>query len=371
MYDCHFGDCFNIDKGEGVSLLVDYGIHTGSKLNFSMHPTTMYYNILQDFDDNQDFLLTHYHADHYGGATWMAQNTNFQFRNVYIPDIWSEAEYVPAICLTLLKGEITKSYIEKRMTLIDFLKAICDIEGKIYFVERGTEIQNYYKALWPSNDFIKKESAKLWEKIRANLEKNREGVVTELQQVSEDLRNEVVLMQSGDFDREAVRNQLISLYSRMENIFNIVPEIEESLKFRLDELGNEISIVFQNSIKSDNNILFTGDFGKSKKNWKYIENNEDGLVEMHEIYKTIKIAHHGTAKYYHSYANRVGRGSNYLIPCGKNAHNWKIDSKYSSEANAKEVNVFCSECSMCNAKNVGRCTCASYREICPNLYLDI
>lgn len=74
---------------------------------------------------------------------------------------------------------------------------------------------------------------------------------------------------------------------------------DNNVQYRLTRFGNEISIVFQN-FKADRNILFTGDFGK-KMNWSFIEKNRDGLVKLHSCYDVIKIPHHGTDSYYHSF----------------------------------------------------------------------
>lgn len=93
---------------------------------------------------------------------------------------------------------------------------------------------------------------------------------------------------------------------------------------QLNELGNEISIVFQNCA-GDKNVLFTGDFGKIT-NWKFIENNRDGIVYMHQKYNVIKVPHHGTKVYYHSFVDRMSNCSIFLIPNGYNSGSWGIHS---------------------------------------------
>ena len=89
---------------------------------------------------------------------------------------------------------------------------------------------------------------------------------------------------------------------------------DNNVQYRLTRFGNEISIVFQN-FKADRNILFTGDFGK-KMNWSFIEKNRDGLVKLHSCYDVIKIPHHGTDSYYHSFLKRIQATSELMIPNG-------------------------------------------------------
>lgn len=96
-------------------------------------------------------------------------------------------------------------------------------------------------------------------------------------------------------------NELQEEYSDAQRIFDDLygDNYDNNIQYRLTKFGNEISIVFQN-YQADRNVLFTGDFGK-KRNWSFIEKNQDGLVKMHSCYEVIKIPHHGTDSYYHSF----------------------------------------------------------------------
>lgn len=88
MYDCGYGDCFQIKEKNQNDLYVDFGIHK-SLMKESVRENR-FSDIIGEMNENHDadFLLTHYHEDHYNGAIYMAQNSNYRFSNVYIPDVW-------------------------------------------------------------------------------------------------------------------------------------------------------------------------------------------------------------------------------------------------------------------------------------------
>ena len=105
MYNCAFGDCFRITKSDAPNrhesvLFVDFGIHKLCKRN-SNEPTNWrsqrYQAIVDDIlgtyplntpHNNVDFLLSHYHYDHYSGLDYLPNN--WKFDNVYIPDVWND-----------------------------------------------------------------------------------------------------------------------------------------------------------------------------------------------------------------------------------------------------------------------------------------
>ena len=63
MYKCAFGDCFKLEDDAGDVLYVDFGIHIRSMKKKDRE--ARYDQIIQDIPEKSDFLLTHYHADHY------------------------------------------------------------------------------------------------------------------------------------------------------------------------------------------------------------------------------------------------------------------------------------------------------------------
>ena len=139
---------------------------------------------------------------------------------------------------------------------------------------------------------------------------------------------------------------------------------DNNVQYRLTRFGNEISIVFQN-FKADRNILFTGDFGK-KMNWSFIEKNRDGLVKLHSCYDVIKIPHHGTDSYYHSFLKRIQATSELMIPNGYINQHWDVSSKYNADSIKKKNGTVCAHNTTCSKPICLRCRC-----IYPNSYRDI
>lgn len=140
-----------------------------------------------------------------------------------------------------------------------------------------------------------------------------------------------------------------------------------NIQYKLSKFGNEISIVFQN-YKTNRNILFTGDFGK-EKNWAFIEENQDGIIDLHSYYDVIKIPHHGTSSYYHSFINRMTSDSKLLIPNGYINRPWNVSPKYHTDAINKKSETIraCNKtCPKPQKSSCPKCIC-----ICPNLYYDI
>ena len=133
MYNCWFGDCFRIyhdpDDTAGNDLIVDFGIHPNCRSRADRE--ARFDLIYNDFftGHNSDFLLTHYHADHYNGVIYASQH-GVRFENVYIPDIWGKRDSIPVIVILLL-GLFTDRYIEENLTLFDFFIAICNINNGI------------------------------------------------------------------------------------------------------------------------------------------------------------------------------------------------------------------------------------------------
>ncbi|MCR5226533.1 MAG: MBL fold metallo-hydrolase [Eubacterium sp.] len=373
MFDCKFGDCFMLDNDNDVPLLVDFGSHFLSRVNKNGRYTDIY-NDLMLYSKKYDFLLTHYHADHYAGASYIARNFGYKFRNVYIPNIWSSEEYIPEISLILLIGIYTKYYVTSSLSLVDFLIDICDLNGNIYFVERGSNIREEYNALWPDCESIKSITKKAIDEIDFfNNEKNAENIQS-LYSISNELREVVVEMESQSGDKAWYRTRLVSVQNRLNILINILRDsrvIDKKSKSKdkvlLGNFGNNVSIVFQNTLDNSRNVLFTGDFGKDKDGtlWDFIENNIDKKVDMHELYRVIKIAHHGTSPYYHSYTRRIDDNTIYLIPNGENALNWNIYLQYLHDAK----HFLCSRNNCCHSPSRGNCLCR--RWAASHLYVDI
>lgn len=367
MYECGFGDCFRLRGEDQVDLYVDFGIHGKSwpdkKVRFE--------SIISDMAEESDFLLTHYHEDHFNGAIYMGHNTDYRFNEVYISNVWDMPESVDITSLTLLRGIFTRSVILGRNTIIDFLESICTRYSRIHFLSRGMKFHNNrYIVLWPERNYVAERARRIFQTLRSEI---NEEALERVERIANRLNALVVAMErDGERSDMAYMDQFGELredYSEVQRIFDRLygSIYDKSIQYKLTKFGNEISIVFQNdrNDQGDRKILFTGDFGK-EGNWSFIECNRDRLVNMHPYYEVIKLPHHGTKSYYHSFVGRIDDASTLLIPNGYIKAKWYVDSKYKADFAAAKNKTICAYSEAC----VG-ISCPKGRCIYPNLYLDI
>lgn len=366
MYECGFGDCFRLRENKQVDLYVDFGIHTSSWSGYDR--TNRFDGIIADMEEDKDFLLTHYHEDHFNGAIYMAANTPHRFRDVYISDVWNMPGSVYVTSLTLLRGIFTRSVILGNNTIIDFLENICTRRSRIHYISRGVKFHNdQYIALWPEKKYAARKAQKMFEELRYKLDNRGLEVI---ERIANQLNSIVVAMESGNEgvieDYETRFNELRDEYIEAQKLFDYLygDYYDKNVQYRLTKFGNEISIVFQN-YQADRNVLFTGDFGKTM-NWLFIENNPDSLVKMHSYYEVIKLPHHGTDTYYHSFRGRVDDKSTLMIPNGYIKQRWYVSPEYNRDSVSKRNKTVCAHNKRCLGPTCPRCTC-----IYPNLYLDI
>lgn len=297
----------------------------------------------------------------------MAKSKGYKFNRVFIPDIWSDEDFLPAIELELLRQILDGAYILKsKVTLIDFLSSICEESSFVSFVKRGKWIGEKYISLWPTEDFVTTKSSQILASLSNRMKKTT--LFEELRRISLELMNIVNSMGLvGNNRPQNLRARLREIRDNIVKLANQAPQIQAKHLLRLKDYNNEISIVFQNDIESEDNILFTGDFGY-KRNWEYLERNKN--PEMHEKYSVIKAPHHGTEPYYHSFCNRLKDSGCLLISNGENTSNWKVDAKYIVESAAGHYKIICSHKEKCYAR--GRCGCVCWGNmIYPESYTDI
>lgn len=365
MYECCFGDCFRLVKKGHKDLFVDFGIHeyTCSKSEREKR----FNNIINDMGDEKDqkeFLLTHYHSDHFNGVLHMVKYSKHKFSDVYIPDIWNIEYSVHAFALLLFKDVLNNDKIENNLTIIDFLESICTTNGNIHFVKRGSIFHDkQFIVLWPTQDFIDKKIKHLYddlaEKFGGNLNKINElayrliEIMSNYQKQTE--QNHTSLLNEVKEDFLLLKTEFDSKYSTNQS---------KNISRKLNELGNQISIVFQNYTK-DRNVLFTGDFGM-KRNWNYIEKNKDGNVNMHNEYEVIKVPHHVTKRYYHSFYGKTNECSTLMIPNGNNRKSWCIDTQYVSDSHSLKYKTICGCSNKCSVP-----MCVNCRNIKKYSFLDI
>lgn len=366
MYECGFGDCFRLREENLDDLYVDFGIHTSSWSGNDR--INRFDGIIAEMEEDKDFLLTHYHDDHFNGAIYMATNTPHRFNNVYISDVWNMPESVYVTSLTLLRGIFTRSVILGENTIIDFLETICTRRSRIHFISRGVRFHNdQYIALWPERNCVARKAQRIFEELQDELgEENLERIeriANRLNALVTALENNTDSVIEPYVDRfNELREEYLAAQRTFDNLYG--KNYDNNVQYRLTKFGNEISIVFQN-YQADRSVLFTGDFGK-KRNWLFIENNRDGLVGMHNYYEVIKLPHHGTDSYYHSFVGRVQATSTLMIPNGYIKQNWYVSSIYKMDSVAIRNRTVCAHNISCL-----RCACPRGRCIYPNLYLDI
>jgi hypothetical protein len=108
--------------------------------------------------------------------------------------------------------------------------------------------------------------------------------------------------------------------------------------YKLNGLNNKISIVFQNSANSNENLLFTGDAeGDDLRRISTYRN-----PEMHTDYKYIKLPHHGTDSHY--FDIKKYKPQYVMIPNGKTSKNDQISARYGGVGKQ----MICSNSNHCN-----------------------
>lgn len=366
MYECGFGDCFRLSEEGEVDLYVDFGIHSSSWSG--KDKTDRFDNVIADMNEKKDFLLTHYHEDHFNGAIHMADTTPHRFDDVYISDVWNMSGSVYVTSLTLLRGIFTRSVIPGKNTIIDFLDKICTRCSRIHFISRGVKFHSdRYIALWPEKEYVAKKAQRMFEQLWVELGGEN---LERIERIANRLNTIVIALANGNGgiieNNEVQFNELKEEYLDAQRIFDDLygDRYDNSVQYRLTKFGNEISIVFQN-YKVNRNVLFTGDFGK-ESNWLFIEENPDGLVDLHSCYDVIKIPHHGTDSYYHSFFKRIQATSELMIPNGYIKRHWNVSSKYNADSIKKKNGTVCAHNTTCSGPICPRCRC-----IYPQPYCDI
>lgn len=245
------------------------------------------------------------------------------------------------------------------MSLIDFLLKICDVNsGVIHFVRRGNTIEKHFVALWPCHCFLAARAGEIMMDMHSNIK----ICVDELLESRFDF-GQVGAIASGLIETVSRYADSPQAYAFQKGLQELKREYDEIRAFprnrmvgyQLSNFGNLISVVFQNVLPSEQNVLFLGDFGKPKHLWEMIEGNCDGMVGMHTTYRDIKIPHHGTTAYYHSFVKYFSADKNspttIYIPngCHRRA-TWNIDRRYSDDVTRVPCTVSqCTNNDTCNA----------------------
>lgn len=387
MYNCYFGDCFRISNDGQKDLLVDCGIHPNSICENKKTKKNRFDFIHSDIlGKNTDFLLTHYHEDHYNGIISISKNHNYKFDDVYIPDIWNEQVSIDAVNVVLLEEMLAECYLARNRSLVDFLKAICS--SKIHFVKKDDPIQDKYVALWPTIDFINRRAHSLHGDAVENLQLN--GIQSELlYSIAGRIKSAVLDMREDNVPVEEILERCRIAENDMTRFVETLnsdnktytKNAKKQIKY-LSEFGNDISIVFHNkTYEKYENILFTGDFGSDSYLWNemlYPSGNPESR-SLYSNYHIIKVPHHGTKPYFNSImADIIDQKSIFLIPnsnCKGKLSSATISQNYSLLSLSKEATTICTNTNHCDACSINNntCSCRRYENVSsrPNNYIDI
>lgn len=340
-YNCQFGDCYCIFNSPDNPLYVDFGIHRRCGCNSCRYDSII--NDIKSFSQ-KDFLLTHYHEDHYSGLIRMMENdeNHKTFGTVYLPCIPLESEQTKE-ALLIIKLVLTNGILRfkhdiealKKLSFIRLLDSVYKATNEIVFLKKGDQLRGKYKVLWPDPGIVIDDINRnnpLDSEVSEGLHKISIGLLKVLRIGNkEDNGNKLKKLQEDyiDFVRENMK-KIKAYVSKTNNI------------------SNEHCIVFHNIEDAEgDNILFTGDLGK-KRIWDILAR------ELHSSYSVIKIPHHGTTGYYHDFTNLVRKDSYLLIPNG-GIERWKISGKYADNLHNKVI-MICNNGCYCQQPN---CICQS------------
>lgn len=342
MYNCDYGDCFAIEK-EHVDrpLYVDFGIHILSELHKDKKARNKRYDdIINLMPKEKDFLLTHYHEDHYNGLLYLKKtNPAERFENVYIPDIWDTNNNYRLIKLSLL-GSIYDRDDGSRINLADFLKAICNMPN-IHLVSRGDNISKNFVALWPDKDLLTKGTINM-----SDIDKELDSFGESLTSIAQRLYENVMLMVVSPQNRN--NRDLEAVFSELSEQINSFAEqyqnrIKEMADKQFDNVNN-ISIVFRNKRHNycGRNMLFTGDIGKGRM--KKIASLKTYPMLL-KNYSIIKIPHHGTNKrvHYYDFTNIAKKGKSYFLVTNGTFSASPILDKYVNDADKINATMIVSD----------------------------
>ena len=299
MFECGFGDGFLLEEYVTRPLLVDFGVYFSPKVD-------KYKNVISKVGGktNKDFLLTHFHRDHFSGMLFWKNNLkkfskeNHTFENVYIPAVNDVS-----VLRILLLGSLGKKH-----TLLDFLTVFCRLGWRGLQCVGTGDIIGELTVLWPdaeptASGSIVDYAKKLWEQItRQNFAQSFSSLDADI----EKLHTYIDEMKNPEFDKQDEVLVLIrEIQKKLKEIESNQNLLDAMDAIFIEEIGNEkiylnqydhiCNIVFhntKNALKGKRNILFTGDV--ETKDMKNIMLRTNPELKLHEEYDIIKITHHGT-----------------------------------------------------------------------------
>ena len=197
-----------------------------------------------------------------------------KFNTVYLPNVF-DPSFQNTILSVIISTTNKSVYRLPKLDLVEFLKILCDNKSKIRLISRGDRISKDLIALWPVKNLVEEESTTEISNLIENRVINASDVEN-LISMATNINTAVGLMINREFEK--AKRELEAINPK-EN-----PALLATLKKikrkgnKLNELKNDISIVFQNEIdqraacdeimekNESRDILFTGDVSKSVLN---------------------------------------------------------------------------------------------------------
>lgn len=309
MYNMGFGESFLLSE-PNENLVIDLGSDL-SPFNYA----PIFADIAAKGNGTStSLLLTHFHRDHIGGvldpgfAGHMPPIHKIYLPNLLVIPIPGHFDLLKSDILSeVLQGVLIKKGWRHRLTLYELLLQIRSVHTQAFFLERGQSFyvgSRPYRVLWPyirraniiNGKTLKSFSAWFKSFDRGNLnlfqliEEYETKLVEEYQRLGVESEG-----RTGEYFSQ-LENLEIKIWSTAEAIIAGMNSDERaktsSLANTLKDLGNRLSIVFEDAEMRDDGtlpILMTGDVPKAILNT---------LKFRHDKYSVVKAPHHGTGSHF-------------------------------------------------------------------------
>ena len=390
QYDMKFGDAFLLDDDSNNPYLVDFGSTKGISLK-SRDIVYRYDKVIADlesFGDNKvNFLLTHFHEDHYIGLLYMMKKRHieYNFKKIIVPDIRNKfimtrilysIFYETMLKLIFLGRKRSKVFTNLYEVSRYFLADI----SKLKFVSRGDVVDNN-QILWPITCYerdlssITNEYGKIIHELNLTVvnKKYTKKINNEITKCV-DVWYEMFISKENFVDSEqfiafshldCLIEELVFIARGKDLNYDVLKEISDYLRKDV----HKYNIVFHNMENNKYNYLFTGDI--SSTNMKKIFNNVGILpsISLHNKYYYIKIPHHGTKTHFFDFTSKLNDSAVLLISSGKSKYKPIYECYYSMYQTYRHI---CSNCNHCETFKIhNSCLCVKNKIVFPKESLDI
>lgn len=361
IHDVGYGECIVFEGTQNKILMIDCGsmntVLKSSGIKFKEYVVDFIVPRYQDAQE-KNFLLTHFHKDHFCGLKYILKKQKNYFDNIYLPypalDENNRALLLEAAIYAfafLKRQQICANMSINALFIFDFLKKN-SCANKIFPLKRDDIFEFSgvnYKVLTPFFDYFpfSRAFSDIIESLDAIL---KDSSQTELVNEFFYLRNlfceEYVnccdlCRECKSFSNEYIGESIEKLNFYMAELNNLSKKLiysdvaseilsilnNENTRMQYSGAQNSASIVFQNDQQDtqkaatwSKNILMTGDVTCEILN--LLEN------DFFQCYNVIKAPHHGTNNYQSDILNRL-MCSHVIISNGEYHVGGKISADYS------------------------------------------